>query len=90
MLSLNENIDKDRPLLKYHRIRYTPQTLATINEVKSQIFNCIPTQNSVLLPTELYLQLDLPVERNVGAWYADGHVLSFVKLDTFVCLLNIK
>ena len=41
MFSLHESFEMDRPILKCDNIRYTPPSLATIDEVNSLVFNDI-------------------------------------------------
>ena len=61
MFKINEKHEINRNILKYGYFRYSPSEISTIKTANSQMFNILPTEESVfsLLKSNLELKFDV-------------------------------
>ena len=91
MFKLNENYEVDRRILKCDYIRYSPAETSTINTPKSQIYNIIPREDSVISLLNGYLDLNFEVVKKADdSRYGNGNDIKLVNLCPKALFSNFK
>ena len=95
MFKLNEKYQVYRSNSKCDFIRYSPSEKSTINSANSQIYNNIPSEDSVVSLLNSYLDLDFDVlHAATSNRYIDGKDIRLVNLGPIAlfssCILTTK
>ena len=91
MIKLNENYEFGRKFLKCDCVRYAPAETSTINIPNRQIYNNIPTEDSVISLLNSYLDLHFEVIKKADdSRFANRNDIKLVNLCPIVLFSNFK
>ena len=80
----------DKPIQKIDFIKYSPSSLATINNNNSNIFIIFPREDAYICLQNSYISLEFEVLRNDDTRYADGDQISLVNFGPIALFSEAK
>ena len=90
MFSLKSKYEILKPIHKIDFIKYSPNSLATVNNNISNISISLPREDAYLCLQYSYVSLGFGVLKNDDTSYADGDEISLVNFDLLLCLVKLN
>ena len=80
----------DKPIHKIDFIKYSPSSLATINNSNSNISITFPREDAYICLQNSFISLEFEVLKNDDTRYADGDQISLVNFGPVVYLVKLN
>ena len=90
MFSLKSKYTLDKPIHKIDFIKYSPSSLATINNNNSNISISLPREDAYICLQNSYISLEFEVLKNDNTRYANGDEISLVNFGLVVLFSEAK
>ena len=90
MFSLKNKYELSNPIQKLDNIKYSPNSLATVNNNNSIISINIPREDAYISLQNSYLFLEFEVLKNDDTRYADGNPISLVNFGPIALFSEAK
>ena len=78
MFSLKSKYTLEKPIHKIDFIKYSPSSLATVNNANSNISISLPREDAYICLQNSYISLEFEVLKNDNTRYANGDEISLV------------
>ena len=90
MFSLKSKYTLEKPIHKIDFIKYSPSSLATVNNAKSNISISLPREDAYICLQNSYISLDFEVLKNDNRRYANGDEISLVNFGPVALFSEAK
>ena len=90
MFSLKSKYTLEKPIHKIDSIKYSPSSLATINNNSSNISISLPREDADICLQNSYIGLEFEVHKNDDTRYNDGDEISLVNLGPIALFSEVK
>ena len=90
LFSLKNKYAMDKPIQKIDFIKYSPSSLATINNSNSNIFIIFPREDVYICLQNSYISLEFEVLKNDDTKFADGDQISLVNFGPVALFSEAK
>ena len=80
----NRNV-LDKPIHKINFVKYSPSSLATVNNNNSNISISLPREDAYICLQDLHISLEIEVLKNDDTRYADNDQIGLSQLWTCCC-----
>ena len=90
MFSLKSKYTLEKSIHKIDFIRYSPSSLATINNANSNTTICLPREDAYICLQNSFISLEFEVLKNDNTRYADGDEISLVNFGPVVLFSEAK
>ena len=90
MFSLKNKYTLDKPIHKIDFIKYSPNSLATINNANSNISISLPREDAYICLQNSFISLEFEVPQNNNTRYADGDEISLVNFGPVALFSEAK
>ena len=87
---MKNKYDLDKPIQKIDFIKYSPNSLATINNVNSKISISFPREDAHFCLQKSYISVDSEVLKNNDTRYAGGDEKALVNFRPFALFIEAK
>ena len=90
IFSLKSKYTLEKPIHKIDFIKYSPRSLATINNANSNISISLPREDAYICLQNSYISLEFEVLKNNNTRYANGDEICLVKFGPIVLFSETK
>ena len=90
MFSLKSEFTLEKPIHKIDFIKYSPSSLATVNNANSNISVSLPREDAYICLQHSFISVEFEVHKNYDTRYANGDEISLVNFGPVALFREAK